>query len=41
MSGVWEIRCVYLSSCVFEKEPGQIGGSIGGKAERIVEKEAG
>jgi hypothetical protein len=38
---VWEIRCVYLSSCVFEKEGGQIGGCIGGKVEWIVEQGPG
>jgi len=34
MNGVWEISCVYLSSCVFEKEGGQIGGCKGRKVER-------
>lgn len=32
---------MYLSSCVFQKEGGEIGGCIGGKIERIVEQRAG
>jgi hypothetical protein len=32
---------MYLSSCVFEKAGGEIGGCIGGKIERIVEQRGG
>jgi hypothetical protein len=32
---------VYLPSYIFEKEGWQIGGSIGGKVERIMEQRAG
>jgi hypothetical protein len=41
MNGVWEIKCVYLLSCVFEKEVERTGGCISGKFEKIVEQEAG